>query len=153
MSISKREAIGAIIERVTNREGLELVHWEMAGPRNNSVLRIFIDKEGGVTHADCETVSHQVSTLLDVEDIIADSYMLEVSSPGVDRPLYKRTDYERFKGNKVRLKTQQPINGQRNFQGRLLGIDGDTVKLEIDNKGIVEIAFELITKANIEYEF
>jgi ribosome maturation factor RimP len=153
MSISKREAIGAIIERVTNREGLELVHWEMTGPRNHSVLRIFIDKEGGVTHGDCEVVSHQVSTLLDVEDLVADSYMLEVSSPGVDRPLYKRTDYERFTGNKVKLKTQQPINGQRNFQGRLLGIDGDTVKLELENKGIVEIAFEQITKANIEYEF
>jgi ribosome maturation factor RimP len=153
MSISKREAIGAIIERVTNREGLELVHWEMTGPRNNSVLRIFIDKEGGVTHGDCEIVSHQVGTLLDVEDLIADQYMLEVSSPGVDRPLYKRADYERFTGNKVKLKTQQPVNGQRNFQGRLLGIDGDMVKLETPDKGIVEIAFELITKANIEYEF
>jgi ribosome maturation factor RimP len=153
MSISKREAIGAIIERVTNREGLELVHWEMEGPRNNFALRIFIDKEGGVTHSDCENVSHQVGALLDVEDLIADTYMLEVSSPGVDRPLYKRTDYERFAGNKVKLKTQQPINGQRNFRGRLIGIEGDAVKLDIENAGIVEIAFEQITKANIEYEF
>jgi ribosome maturation factor RimP len=153
MSISKREAIGAIIERVANREGLELVHWEMEGPRNNFALRIFIDKEGGVTHSDCENVSHQVGALLDVEDLIADTYMLEVSSPGVDRPLYKRADYERFAGNKVKLKTQQPINGQRNFRGRLIGIEGDAVKLDIENAGIVEIAFEQITKANIEYEF
>ncbi|MBI3651781.1 MAG: ribosome maturation factor RimP [Acidobacteria bacterium] len=153
MSISKKEAIGVIIERVTKREGLELVHWEMTGPRHNAVLRIFIDKDGGITHSDCETVSHQVSALLDVEDAIADSYLLEVSSPGVDRPLYKRADYERFKGNKVKLKTQQPVNGQRNFQGRLLGIEGDLVKLEVEQKGIVDIAFELITKANIEYEF
>jgi ribosome maturation factor RimP len=153
MSISKREAIGAIIEQVTSSVGLELVHWEIAGPRNNQALRIFIDKEGGVTHSDCETVSHQVSALLDVEDLIADHYLLEVSSPGVDRPLYKRADYQRFAGNKVKLKTQQPIDGQRNFRGRLLGIEGDTVKLELENSGIIEIAFEQITKANIEYEF
>jgi ribosome maturation factor RimP len=153
MSISKREAIDAIIERVTSREGLELVHWELEGPRNNQTLRIFIDKEGGVTHSDCETVSHQVGAMFDVEDLIADQYMLEVSSPGVDRPLYKRTDYERFAGNKVKLKTQQPINGQRNFRGRLIGIEGETVKLEVENSGIIEIAFEQITKANIEYEF
>jgi ribosome maturation factor RimP len=153
MSISKREAIDAIIERVTSREGLELVHWELEGPRNNQTLRIFIDKEGGVTHSDCETVSHQVGAMFDVEDLIADQYMLEVSSPGVDRPLYKRTDYERFAGNKVKLKTQQPINGQRNFRGRLIGIAGETVKLEVENSGIIEIAFEQITKANIEYEF
>jgi ribosome maturation factor RimP len=153
MSISKREASGAIIERVTEREGLELVHWELEGPRNNQALRIFIDKEGGVTHSDCETVSHQVGALLDVEDLIADQYMLEVSSPGVDRPLYKRADYQRFAGNKVKLKTQQPIQGQRNFRGRLLGIEGDTVRLEVENSGIIEIAFEQITKANIEYEF
>jgi ribosome maturation factor RimP len=153
MSISKREAIDAIIERATSGEGLELVHWEMEGPRHNQTLRIFIDKEGGVTHSDCETVSHQVGALLDADDLIADQYMLEVSSPGVDRPLYKRTDYERFAGNKVKLKTQQPINGQRNFRGRLIGIEGETVKLEVENSGIIEIAFEQITKANIEYEF
>jgi ribosome maturation factor RimP len=153
MSISKRETINAIIERVTGDAGLELVHWELEGPRNNQTLRIFIDKEGGVNHHDCETVSHQVGALLDVEDLIADQYLLEVSSPGVDRPLYKRADYQRFAGNKVKLKTQQPINGQRNFRGRLVGIEGDTVTLEVENSGTLEIAFEQITKANIEYEF
>jgi ribosome maturation factor RimP len=153
MSISKREAIDAIIARATGSAGLELVHWELEGPRNNQTLRIFIDKEGGVTHSDCETVSHQVGAMFDEEDLIADQYMLEVSSPGVDRPLYKRTDYQRFAGNKVKLKTQQPINGQRNFRGRLIGIEGEIVKLEVENSGIIEIAFEQITKANIEYEF
>ena len=150
---SRTEAINAIIERVTAREGLELVHWEMVGPRNNSVLRIYIDKPGGVTHADCETVSHQVGTLFDVEDIIPNQYVLEVSSPGVDRPLFKRADYERFAGNRVKVRTQQPVNGQRNFRGRLLGVEGDAVKLDAENIGEIEIAFANITKANIEYEF
>ncbi len=148
-----KEAINAIIERVTNREGLELVHWETVGPKNNCILRILIDKPEGITHNDCEVVSRQVGTLLDVEDLIPHQYMLEVSSPGVDRPLYKRADYERFAGNKVKLKTFQPINGQRNFRGRLIGIEGDTVKLALENVGEIEIGFDNIAKGNIEYEF
>lgn len=150
---SRTEAINAIIERVTAREGLELVHWEIVGPKNNSVLRIFIDKPEGVTHNDCEVVSHQVGTLLDVEDLIPTQYLLEVSSPGVDRPLYKPADYERFAGNKVKIKTQTPINGQRNFKGKLLGIDANTVKLQVEGGNEIEIAFDNITKGNIEYEF
>ena len=148
-----KEAINAIIERVTNRQGLELVHWETVGPKNNFILRIFIDKPEGVTHNDCEVVSRQVGTLLDVEDLIPHQYVLEVSSPGVDRPLYKRADYTRFAGSKVKVKTFQPINGQRNFRGRLIGIEGDTVKLDSENGGEVEIGFDQIAKANIEYEF
>lgn len=148
-----KEAINAIIERVTSREGLELVHWETIGPKNNFILRIFIDKPAGVTHNDCEIVSRQVGTLLDVEDLIPNPYILEVSSPGVDRPLYKPADYTRFAGSRVKLKTFRPINGQRNFHGRLQGIEGDVVKLDSDNAGIVEIAFDNIAKANIEYEF
>jgi ribosome maturation factor RimP len=148
-----KEAINAIIERVTNREGLELVHWETVGPKNNFILRILIDKPQGVTHSDCEVVSHQVSTLLDVEDLIPYQYVLEVSSPGVDRPLFKRADYARFAGNKVKIKTFQPINGQRNFRGRLIGIEGDTIKIDAETVGEVEIAFDSVAKANIEYEF
>src|SRR5215510_8815301 len=106
---SRTEAINAIIERVTAREGLELVHWEMVGPRHNPTLRIFIDKPGGVTHGDCEVVSHQVGTLLDLEDVIPNRYLLEVSSPGIDRPLYKRADYERFAGKRIKLRTREPL--------------------------------------------
>ncbi|HET9530440.1 MAG TPA: ribosome maturation factor RimP [Blastocatellia bacterium] len=148
-----REAIGKIIERVTSREGLELVHWETVGPRNNFVLRIYIDKPGGVNHGDCELVSNQVGTLLDVEDLIAEHYTLEVSSPGVERGLYKVEDYRRFAGNRVRLRTAEPIDGQRNFRGTLLGIDQNTVRLDADGLGQIEIPYERIVKANIEYEF
>ena len=148
-----REAINEIIERVAAREGLELVHWETVGPRNHFVLRIFIDKPGGVTINDCERVSHQVGTLFDVEDLIPNQYTLEVSSPGIERGLYKRADYERFAGSRVRLRTMEPINGQRNFKGTLLGISGDTVSLEADAAGRIDIPFEQIAKANIEYEF
>ena len=153
MTDQNRDAIGSIIERVAAREGLELVHWEMVGPRNNFVLRIFIDKPGGVNHGDCETVSNQVGTLLDVEDLIPNRYTLEVSSPGVERGLYKRADYERFAGQRVRLKTSEAINGQRNFRGKLLGIGEDKVSLDADGAGQIEIPYEQIVKANIEYEF
>jgi len=148
-----RDAIGKIIERVAAREGLELVHWEMAGPRSSFVLRIFIDKPGGVNHGDCETVSNQVGTLLDVEDLIENRYTLEVSSPGIERGLYKRADYERFAGSRIKLKTSAPINGQRNFRGKLVGINEDKVTLEADGAGLIEIPYEQISKANIEYEF
>jgi ribosome maturation factor RimP len=148
-----RQAINNIIERVTAREGLELVHWEAVGPRNHFMLRIYIDKPGGVTHGDCELVSNQVGTLLDVEDLIPHSYTLEVSSPGIERGLYKRADYERFAGSRVKLRTSEAINGQRNFRGKLVGISDDTVSLEADGVGLVEIPLESIAKANIEYEF
>ena len=153
MAELERDAIGKIIERVAAREGLELVHWEMVGPRNNFVLRIYIDKPGGVNHGDCETVSNQVGTLLDVEDLIANRYTLEVSSPGIERGLYKRADYERFAGNRIKLKTFGPIDGRRNFRGVLVGIREDKVSLDADGIGQIEIPYEQIAKANIEYEF
>lgn len=148
-----REAIGKTIERVAVREGLELVHWEMVGPRNNFVLRIYIDKPGGVSHGDCQAVSNQAGTLLDVEDLIPNRYVLEVSSPGIERGLYKRADYERFSGSRVKVKTSQPIDGQRNFRGKLMGLVGDSVSLDADGRGQMEIPYEQIVKANIEYEF
>jgi ribosome maturation factor RimP len=148
-----REAIGRVIERVAAREGLELVHWGTAGPRNNFVLRIYIDKPGGVSLGDCEAVSNQVGTLLDVEDLIANRYVLEVSSPGIERGLYKRADYERFAGSRIKLRTIEPIDGQRNFRGKLLGLVGDNISFDADGRGQLEIPFEQIAKANIEYQF
>jgi ribosome maturation factor RimP len=153
MSRLNREAIGGIIERVVAREQLELVHWEIAGPPGRFVLRIFIDRPGGVSHAHCEAVSNEVGLLLDVEDLIPHRYTLEVSSPGIERGLYKASDYSRFAGARIRLRTAQPINGQRNFSGALLGIEGDKVKLEADGVGPIEIVLENIVKANIEYKY
>jgi ribosome maturation factor RimP len=148
-----REAIGKIIERIAARQGLELVHWEAVGPQNNFVLRIYIDKPGGVSHGDCELVSNQVGALLDVEDLIPNRYILEVSSPGIERGLYKKADYERFAGSRVKLRISQPLDGQRNFRGKLIGLVGENVSLHADGRGPIEIPFDQIVKANIEYEF
>lgn len=148
-----REQVGRIIERVAVREGLELVHWEKVGPRNNFVLRIYIDKPGGVSHSDCEAVSKQVGTLLDIEDLIVNRYVLEVSSPGIERGLYKQADYERFAGSRIKLRTSQPIDGQRNFRGKLIGLVGDRVCLDADGRGQIEVPYENVVRANVEYEF
>jgi ribosome maturation factor RimP len=149
-SIEKR--VEEIAERVTAEHGLELVHAEVSGPDGNPVLRIFIDKPDGVTHEDCSTVSHQLGTILDVEDFIHSAYTLEVSSPGLERGLYKRADYERFAGSPARVKTGRAINGQRNFRGQIVAVEGDSVIFEDRTSGQVTIPLESIAKANLEID-
>jgi len=151
-SSSVEDRVQAIAERVAIDHGLELVHAEVAGPDNKPIVRIFIDKPNGVTHQDCSEVSLHVGTVLDVEDFIHASYTLEVSSPGLERGLYKRQDYERFAGSLARMRTRKPINGQRNFRGRLLGIDGEEVLFEDRTSGRVKIALDSIAKANLELD-
>ncbi|HUS10666.1 MAG TPA: ribosome maturation factor RimP [Pyrinomonadaceae bacterium] len=151
-SSAVEDRVRAIAERVSLDHGLELVHAEVAGPDNKPIVRIFIDKPNGVTHQDCSEVSFHVGTILDVEDFIHASYTLEVSSPGIERGLYKRQDYERFAGSLAKVKARKPINGQRNFRGRVVGIDGDDVLFEDRTSGRVRIAFETILKANLEID-
>ncbi len=151
-SSSVEERVQAIAERVAIDHGLELVHAEVAGPDNKPIVRIFIDKPNGITHQDCSEVSLHVGTVLDVEDFIHASYTLEVSSPGLERGLYKRQDYERFAGKMARMKTRNPINGQRNFRGRLLGIDGEEVLFEDRTTGRVKVSLDAIAKANLELD-
>jgi ribosome maturation factor RimP len=151
-SSSVEDRVKAIAERVAIDHGLELVHSEVAGPDNKPIVRIFIDKPNGVTHQDCSEVSLHVGTVLDVEDFIHASYTLEVSSPGLERGLYKLGDYERFAGSLARMRTRKPINGQRNFRGRLIGVDGEEVLFEDRTSGRVKIALDSIAKANLELD-
>lgn len=141
-----------IAERVAIDHGLELVHAEVAGPENKPIVRVFIDKPQGITHDDCSEVSLHLGTILDVEDFIHASYTLEVSSPGLERGLYKRADYERFAGSDAKMKTRLPINGQRNFRGRLLGMEGDEVLFDDRTNGKVRIPLEIIKQANLEVD-
>ena len=151
-SSSVEERVRTIADRVAIDHGLELVHAEVAGPDNKPIVRIFVDKPNGVTHQDCAEVSLYVGTVLDVEDFIHASYTLEVSSPGIERGLYKLGDYDRFAGSLAKLRTRKPINGQRNFRGRLLGIDGEDVLIEDRTSGRVSVPFEVIAKANLEMD-
>ncbi len=147
---SVAERVREIAEQAAIDHGVELVHAEVAGPEGQPTVRLFIDKPGGVTHDDCSKVSHQLSTVLDVEDFIHSAYTLEVSSPGIERGLYKRADYERFKGSRARIKARSPIKGQRNFRGRILGVENDNVVVEDQTSGRVEISLNGIVKSNLE---
>jgi len=109
MSAAIVSKIEAIAERVAQSEGIEIVEVELKGGGRNKFLRISIDKPEGVTHADCETISHQVGTILDVEDVVPGAYTLEVSSPGVERKLSKYKDFERFTGKKIKTILREPV--------------------------------------------
>ena len=130
------EQVRNIAERVTASSGLELVEVEFLGSGKARMLRIFIDKTGGVTHEDCENVSREVSTILDMEDAVpGDSYLLEVSSPGLDRKLTKPADYERFKGSLIKVTTYEPVEGNRSFRGRLEGLGDGKLTIEVEAAG------------------
>src|ERR1700752_3343376 len=147
---SVAERVRHLAEQTAIDHGLELVHAEVAGPEGHPIVRVFIDKPGGVTHDDCSDVSHHLSTVLDVQDFIHSAYTLEVSSPGIERGLYKPADYERFAGHLAKIKTRSAIKNQRNFRGRIVGLAESEVILEDKTSGQVRIPFAEIAKANLE---
>src|ERR1700678_1627870 len=127
------DQVRAIVERVATGSGLEVVEVELRGGGKARMLRIVIDKvPGGVTHEDCANLSREVGTILDVEDVIpGNSYLLEVSSPGLDRKLLRVSDYERFTGSRVKLKARNPVNGNQHFEGRLQSFRDGRLTLEV----------------------
>lgn len=141
-----------IAGRAASERGLELVHVELAGGARAPIVRVFIDKPGGVTHDDCSETSRHIGTVLDVEDFIPDTYTLEVSSPGLERGLYSLADFERFAGRPAKAKTRGAIGGQRNFRGRIEGVEGDEVLFDDRTSGRVRIPFAEIAKANLEID-
>jgi ribosome maturation factor RimP len=149
-SIEKR--VESVAERVAVENGFELVHVELAGPERNPIIRVFIDKPNGITHDDCAAMSLHLGTVLDVEDFIEPSYTLEVSSPGLERGLYKKADYERFAGHPAKMKPRIAINGQRNFSGKIQGLDGDDVVFDDKTNGQVRVPFDVIAKAHLEID-
>lgn len=141
--------------------GMELVDLEFKREGRDWFLRIFIDKEGGVTLDDCVEVSREAGALLEVEGVIETAYRLEVSSPGLDRPLKKSSDYERFKGERVKVKTFEKMDPdgrgheRKTFVGQLLGFEDGCVKILQEDKegGEISLPLDAIAKANLEVEF
>jgi ribosome maturation factor RimP len=129
------ERVREIAERVAAASGLEVVEVELLGGGKGRVLRITIDMASGVTHEDCANLSREVGTILDVEDAVAGgSYLLEVSSPGLDRPLFRVADYERFTGSLLKLKTREPVNGSQHLEGRLESVREGKITLRPETK-------------------
>ncbi|CAM4538320.1 ribosome maturation factor RimP [Myxococcus xanthus] len=146
----------ALLEPIVAGEGLELVDLEFLREREGWVLRLFIDKPGGRVGLDeCTQVSRAVDPSLDVEDFIPHEYNLEVSSPGVDRPLRKPTHFERVKGQQVKVKTFGPVGEppRKNFTGTLTEVAGDGISVEVEGAGTFHILFKDIAKANLEFQF
>lgn len=123
-----------LLEPVVNDLGYELWHLESTGAAKSGVLRLYIDSPAGIALEDCETVSREVSAVLDVEDAGGSNYELEVSSPGLDRPLANKAHFRHFIGERARVNMFAPVAGQRKFRGVILAVEGDTVDLGCDDQ-------------------
>jgi ribosome maturation factor RimP len=154
------EKIREAAERVARSEGIEVmdVEWKVGKQR---LLRVYLDRSGdatnpvsgGISHGDCERVSQQLSAILDVEDLVSGpSYVLEVSSPGLDRKLLKPADYERFVGRRAKIWLNEPFENLKYFEGRLAGYADGRVRLELKDR-VIELPFAGIRKANLVVEF
>ena len=143
-----------IAERVGSTAGIEIVDVQLLGGGGSRLLRIFIDKPEGVTHGDCEFISQQVGTILDVEDVIpGQRYTLEVSSPGVERKLSKPREFERFSGHKIKVVLRQAVDGQRHWAGLLKSFAEGTITLEPSPGKSVKFPLEQVEKANLKFEW
>ena len=142
-------------ERVTGARGYELVDVEVKRAPGGQLVRLFVDKPGGIGLDDLQSVSEEVSAILDAEDPISDSYTLEVSSPGLDRPLKNEADYRRAVGKLVRLSSYEPIDGRRHWTGRLLAVEDGEVGLSLENEGgqAARIPLDKIAHGRLEVEF
>ena len=140
--------IQTVIAPVVASLDCELVGIEYGRQGNRGLLRVYIDKENGVDVSDCQRVSHQLSGVLDVEDVVQGQYQLEVSSPGLDRPLFTLEHFEQFAGYKAKLKLVTPIDGQRKFKGTLQGVENEQVIVNIGENELV-LALGAIDKANL----
>ncbi|MCD6585268.1 MAG: ribosome maturation factor RimP [Desulfobacteraceae bacterium] len=137
-----------LAEPICNVEGMELIHVEYQQEIGGRVLRLYVDKPGGVTLGDCSLISSQLGDILDLKLGTDDSYTLEISSPGIDRPLSKLPDFEKFKGQLAKIKIARPINGQKKFKGILSGIIASSVQLKTE-QDTVSIPYQDIIKARL----
>ena len=139
-------------ERVAASEGLHLVDVELKGSSSNQLLRVYIDKTAGVSHADCALVSEQLGAMLDVEDLIPGRYVLEVSSPGLDRKLTRPSDFTYFAGRRARLVLKEALGEQKVLEGRLVGFENGRVRLDRGEHGVQEVDLANIRKAQLVVE-
>ncbi len=153
-------AVRPVAERVARTHGLDIFDVQFRREGGGMVLRVQLDRPGpaasaedSVSVGDCATVSRDLSVVLDVEDTVPVGYTLEVSSPGLDRPLRSAADYGRFAGRRAKIVMREPVDGQRFFKGRLAGVDGEQVLIEGEDGRAHRVPMHVITRANLEVEF
>lgn len=146
------ERIRLIANEAAGAYGVEFVHSEIAGPKRNLTVRVFIDKPGGVTVDDCADLSRRIEEVLDADDFIPSSYVLEVSSPGLERGLFSLDDFRRFAGKKVKVKLSETVGGRKAYVSRIKGVEGDDVILTDRQFGEIRFPFGLVEKANLRVD-
>ncbi len=146
------EKVRDAAERTAMANGLELVRAEVAGAGKKLTVRIFIDKESGVMHEDCTMMSRELEKIFDAEDFIPAAYILEVSSPGLERELYSLQDFKKFTGSLAKVKLNAPVDGQKNFRGRIVGVVGEEIVFEDKTKGTARFRYNAVAKANLEID-
>jgi len=149
---AKLKRLQEMLEPIAESMGFELWGIEYLSQGKDSVLRIYIDAENGISVDDCAQMSHQASGILDVEDTISGMYSLEVSSPGLDRLLFKLEHYQAYVGHVLKIKLRMPFDGRRNFKGQLKGVEGDEVVIEVDNEEYL-LPIDYIDKAQVEPQY
>jgi len=145
------QEVREVVEPILESQGFELVDLEYQRESRGWVLRIYLDREGGVSLDDCAGISHEVGAVLEVKDLIPSAYILEVSSPGLTRPLKKPEDFNKFRNQMVKIKLYEPLDGRKNFKGTLLGLEEDRVRVEVEQQ-VYELPLQRIAKANLEID-
>lgn len=155
MAGQAQEAVKAVAQRVTDSRGFELVDVEVKRLREGTLVRLFVDKEGGIGLDDLQSVSEEVSAILDAEDPISSNYTLEVSSPGLDRPLFTEADYRRFTGKLAKLSSFELVDGRRHWVGRLAGAEDGVVAIVLEKEGgtTARVPFAKLSAGRLEVEF
>jgi ribosome maturation factor RimP len=146
------ERVRRVAEQAVGERGIEIVNVDITGTKRDSVVRIFIDKEGGVTLQDCTDVSRDVEAVLDVEDFIPTRYVLEVSSPGIERELYSIADFVKFKGQLAKIKLKEAVDGQKTFVGPISEIEGETITVDDRTRGPLTFDYSAVDKANLKID-
>lgn len=146
-------AIREILQPIVDQQGIELVEVSIGNEGGRWILRVIIDCEGGVTVGHCTRVSRELSVHLDVEDLIPAQYYLEVTSPGLTRPLKDEKDFERFAGRTVLIKTYRKVSGRKKIRGTLLGLEEETVKISLGDGLTVDVPLEDISSARLDFDF
>ena len=153
MEGSTAAAVRAVIEPAVQDLGYSLIFVDVTGSGGRRILRLFIDRSEGIGLEDCASVSRQVSPMLEVEDAFDGPFVLEVSSPGLNRPLVRPEHFERHAGSRVRLRTGRPVDGRHSFIGTLVGLDGGDVVVDENDGQRYRVPYEALSRANVEHQF
>lgn len=146
------ERIREIVVRATSENGVEFVHLEMAGTKRNQIVRVFADKEGGITIEDCSNVSRAIETQMDADDFMPAAYVLEVSSPGLDRELYSLGDFAKFEGKLAKVKMKADFEGQKTMNGRIVRVVDEDIVFDDRTSGEVVFPYAFVAKANLKID-